>query len=492
MANNLSGWINRIFRRSSPSPAYDPLSNGTNRMPGAFPTGSEGNNSTNLQPQPQSQFEEDTNHLRNNFNSHNINIWFKKLLNWFNYLIIKPIIILLVVSFRILSKILNVIYFKDNGDDLILINNHNGHGNHRRSGSHNNIHAINDPINRVNKFIQDLEDNLTPEQLSQSPSVNQSVGDSHLPPFYQGSYSQALYMTTNRAKFLFIYLTNPYNENSSIIFKKIITNGNFISMFQTDPDLLIWGGDLTNPEAYQLANSLNVTKFPFLGLLCLTRSTTMTQSGPVKTSPKVSLVSKLQGGLFNEDMDINQLIKSKFHKKIEKYAPELSVIRNELRDKFMSQVLIKQQEINFNNSLRKDQLKKKEKLHRELKKQYLLYIAPQFRSFETNSGGQGDTARIAIKLNNGKRVTYYFPKENKVEDIFTMVELIQEGYLESNETLLLTDLEASQKFKDFKLEYKFKLLSPLPPRVILNELMDEQIKNVDTVYPSGLLVIEDL
>ena len=56
---------------------------------------------------------------------------------------------------------------------------------------------------------------------------------------------------------------------------------------------------MTNPEAYQLANSLAVTKFPFLGLLCLTRSLKMTPEGPRKTVSKLSLVSKIQGNIIN-------------------------------------------------------------------------------------------------------------------------------------------------------------------------------------------------
>ena len=37
----------------------------------------------------------------------------------------------------------------------------------------------------------------------------------------------------------------------------------FLKIFRTNENIIIWGGDLTNPEAYQLANSLAVTKFPF-------------------------------------------------------------------------------------------------------------------------------------------------------------------------------------------------------------------------------------
>ena len=71
-----------------------------------------------------------------------------------------------------------------------------------------------------------------------------------------------IYIWLLKGKFLFVYLTNPHNENANGIFNNIITNEIF-KIFRTNENIIIWGGDLTNPEAYQLANSLAVTKFPF-------------------------------------------------------------------------------------------------------------------------------------------------------------------------------------------------------------------------------------
>jgi FAS-associated factor 2 len=401
---------------------------------------------------------------RSSFNSESINQVFVRLINRLYLILIKPMIWIMILCFRVLAKLINVVYFTDH-----YIEDLNIQGNHTR-----------DPIDKVNKFIRDLEDNLTPQQLT---------SENYLPPFFQGSYTQALYMATHRAKFLFVYLTNPQNENSSSMFKKIITSPHFVSLFSRQ-DILIWGGDLTNPEAYQLANTLNVTRFPFLGLLCLTRTTNMTPQGPTKASPKISLILKLQGG-FSDDVDENTLIQNKFYKKIAKYEEDLMLMRNELRDKFMSQVLLKQQEMNYQNSLAKDKAKKIEKNRQHLIKQYLIHRAEYFRNIRHNKI-QENVSKLAIKLLSGTRVSINFPADSKVEEIYIFVELLNRDYLDNeNLTSTLTDEEATEKFRDLKIDYSFTLSSPLPPRTSLNEKREEIIRNIDSIYPNGLLIVED-
>ncbi|CAX42238.1 UBX domain-containing protein, putative [Candida dubliniensis CD36] len=550
MSSSISDWIGSFFQ---PSTTYQRVGNNSNtNIPGSFPT--EESNS----PLPSSR-------INSVFNSQTINSTFRNLSSWLNYLLIQPLIIIILIIFRILSTIINVIYFQNQSTSIV-----NGSGSRDSITNNNNSrYEIVDPVAKASKFIRDLEDNLQPPSILQGNNTNGGSGgnvvnDTHspvtsatgtatatatatattisaserLPPFFQGSYTQALYMATKRGKFLFVYLTNPHNENANGIFNNIITNEMFLKIFQTNENIIIWGGDLTNPEAYQLANSLAVTKFPFLGLLCLTRSSKMTPEGPRKTASKLSLVSKIQGNIINnhnsrqfqtqngnvDDGDgdddnnnfvsvANELIKKKFLTKITKYSPELNLIRQELQDKYMSQILLKQQELNYQKSLQADKLKKQQKQYDTLSKQYLIYQLDRFEKYLTKDQTSNDgnnIARIAIKLTNGTRVTGYFPSDNSIEDIFIFVELINRGYLNPISTSTttttttphhsvistLTESQALIKFKNFKLIYKFKLLSPLPPKICLNDELSKdiimKINQFDIIYPNGLLIVEDI
>ncbi|CAH6723107.1 UBX domain-containing protein 3 [[Candida] jaroonii] len=412
------------------------------------------NSQSSSQSIPGSFQEEPEANERNHFNSQSINGYLGKAFDIVEMIIFKPIIFIIYLFVRITAKLVNTIYFRDHFKRAIANN------------------SSNDPIDKANRFIRVLEDDL--------PS------NATLPDFYLGSYTQALYMATHKAKFLFVYLSNPENESSTSIFNKIIISPKFNSILK-DPNVIIWGGDLTNPESYQLANSLNVTKFPFLGLLALTRSTTMSPDGPVKTSPKISLLVKIQGGI-KDDVDSDALIENKFVKKMSKYGPELQLIRNELWESFFNQVMLKQQDLNYQKSLEQDRLKKKQKEAEKLMKEYLIYKLDYFKNL--NPENIEDKARIGIKLPNGERITQLFPASSPVDDIFTYVQLYTNGYFDKT----FENISNAERFEGFEPFFKFKLMSPLPPKVTLNDHLPNHtiIKDLNFIYPNGLLIIENI
>lgn len=389
-----------------------------------------------------------------------------------NYIVIKPIAMMLTIALGIFGRFLSLLYFRD------LL--------HVRSTSVNNA-LINDPIRRVEQFVLDLEENLLPQQQFSTHHSDHSVA---LPPFFQGSYTQALYMATSRGKFLFIYLTNPQNDGALSIFQRIVTNQKFISMFTSDNDQnIIWGADVTNPEAYQLANSLNITKFPVLGLLCLARTTTMTPEGPKKTAPRISLILKIQGGL-PDGQDADALIYSKFIKRMMKYEPELALIRSELREKYISDMMRRKQDMDYNQSLLRDQQKKLERERKALGDKYLSWRQPQFYDL-MKSNDRVDKAKIAIRMADGSRETVLFPKDGPVEDVFVFVELKNRGMLNDRLQSNVSEQEAHELFDDFHMSFDFNLVSSVPPRPCLNDLSPQTtIEQVDYIYPSGLLLVD--
>lgn len=395
---------------------------------------------------------------------------FNTISETFNYILIRPIVVVLTITLSIFGKFLALLYFRD------LI--------HSRSTSINNA-LINDPIRRVEQFVLDLEENLLPQQQFSTHHSDQSVA---IPPFFQGSYTQALYMATSRGKFLFIYLTNPRNDGALSIFQRIITDQKFISIFTSDNDQnIIWGADVTNPEAYQLANSLNITKFPVLGLLCLARTTTMTPEGPKKTAPRISLILKIQGGLA-EGQDAQALIYSKFIKRMMKYEPELALIRSELREKYIADMMRRKQDMDFNQSLLRDQQKKLEREKKAWIEKYLAWRQPYFYDLIASTD-RSEKAKIAIRMADGSRETVLFPKNSPIEDVFVFVELKNRGMFEQR--LQPGAQQDARMFDEFRMTFDFKLISSVPPRPCLNDLSpDTAIEQVHYIYPSGLLMVD--
>lgn len=396
---------------------------------------------------------------------------------YINLFFVRPVTALVYITISVIFRIVNAIYFFEKLNVRSLLN----------AGTTVNNALMNDPIARAENFVRELEENLLPLQQFQLYHSDHNV--EHLPPFFQGSYTQALYMASTRAKFLYVYLTNSMSEGSQSLFSKVVTNRKFTSIFKDNDHAIIWGGDVTDPEAYQLANSLNITKFPMLGLLCLTRSTNMTPEGPRKSSPRISLILKVQGGL-KDTRDPEELIYNKFTRRMMKYEPDLALIRAELREKYLAEATRRRQDADFQRSLMIDRQKKEEKSRKKLTDKYLKWKQPYFKQLHASKDVR-DTLRIAIKFEDGHRVTVFFPKNSPIEDVFLYVELHNRNMLEDTYETSMSDADAETLFRDFKMKFGFTLTSSIPPRPSLNDMdLNTSIQNVGFIYPSGLLMVE--
>ncbi|KAM9933915.1 hypothetical protein OXX80_006481 [Metschnikowia pulcherrima] len=393
-----------------------------------------------------------------------------------NMFFLKPITLLVYVTLSLFCKVSKAIYKFDRPSERSL-----------SSGTTISNALINDPIARAEHFVRELEENLSPSQQFSSYHSDRNI--EHLPPFFQGSYTQALYMASTRAKFLFVYLTNSMSEGSQSLFVKVVTNPKFTAIFKENEHAIIWGGDVTDPEAYMLANNLNITKFPMIGLLCLTRTTSMTPEGPRKGAPRISLVSKLQGGV-KDSQDPEALIANKFLKRMSKYESDLVLIRADLREKYLAEAMRRRQDADFQRSLLRDKQKKIEKEQKKVSEMYLKWKQPYFKRLKESTEVR-DKSRIAIKFEDGKRETVLFPKESPVEDVFLYVELYNQHMLDSSFEWTMDGAETKKLFDGFTMKFGFRLTSSIPPRPSLNDMdLQTPIENVNFIYSSGLLMVE--
>lgn len=450
--NLLNRWINSLTRRNTYQSIED--STAVGHIPGSFPDEEADSRNTQM------------------VNSSSVKHNMKRLWNLVEYLLIKSFIIVFVALFRVLIKLFNVFYSR-----AMCF-----------SGKSKTISLVN-PQDTVEEFIARLKEDLPPSQTFPQ-SVSENATEAVLPPFFKSNHTQALYMATHRAKFLFVFLTNSANENSETFLRNLISRPDFVSLFE-DPNVVIWGGDVREPEAYQFANSLNATELPFLGLLCLTRGTFMSPQGPVKTAPKLSLILKVQGDLAGQS---SALITERFTQKMKTFDHELNLIRAEIRSNFMSQVLIRRQNLKYETSLRKDRMKRKQRIEQKRREEYLKWKAKYFLQLQ-REGSHENKAKIAIKFTTGERETFYFPTNLLLYDLFTFTEVKRKNYINEVECDM-TDDEAQNKFNDFRLSFDFNLVLPLGRKIHLSEYLQDdpnvEIKDIGYICPKGLLLVEDL
>ena len=130
----------------------------------------------------------------------------------------------------------------------------------------------------------------------------------------------------------------------------------------------------------------------------------MTPDGPVKSAPRISLISKIQGGL-RDDQSPESIISNKFIKRMMKYEKDLAAIRTSLREKYISESMRRKQDMDFQRALARDRQKKLEKEQKLLFSKYLEWRKPYFLDLLQNTDPT-DKAKIAIKLKIPPFVTF--------------------------------------------------------------------------------------
>lgn len=297
------------------------------------------------------------------------------------------------------------------------------------------------------------------------------------PDFLECAYSEALYLVKREARWLLVYVHSAQHEDTKKFLTDVMSSDIFLD-FIKQRHILCWGGEVSQSEAYQVANQFKVNKLPFLGLMCMTVSRTPTASGIQESEPVLSLVGKIQGY-----QPIDEVI-AKLKQSYDKFNPSVSSLRAEYERQSQARLVRRLQDQAYERSLRRDKQRKLEREQAErqakLRKQWLLWrkatLAP-----ECHDSGEFD--RVAIRLPDGKRVQFKFDKHCKLEELYAFVEFKYE------ETDIPTSNTIPDKPEGYSFHYPFKIVSVMPRREIRPDETSE-LESCDVVYPSGNLLVE--
>lgn len=293
-----------------------------------------------------------------------------------------------------------------------------------------------------------------------------------LSSYIQRGYAQLLKAASEQGKFAIIYLHNPLADDCGQYLSKILCTERFVNLAQKY-ETLLWFGDVTVSEGLQVANSLKVRQFPFLGLLAM------------KSGSKIELIERLEGELLAYSLD-------SLEAKLAKFYPRLIELRQQHQNTELRRLMREQQDSRFQESLRQDQERDRrqeaarqreaEERHEQgLKKQWLLWRRSVLADAPTSMQG---ACKVAIRTAANGRVVQKFDASLPVEEIYAYVELLSQGMLETQR-----DPHSSLQKPDYEYRYPFMLITPVP-RVELDP--QAIIRDVDVIYPSGNIVMESL
>ena len=335
---------------------------------------------------------------------------------------------------------------------------------HRRQGSRSEPKGV-DPVQIARNFIGEM-------------NVFYGNDESKL-DFYEGGYTSALYVAKRDARFLMIYLHSDEHDDTRGFVEDTLLNQRVLD-FVKEHDFLIWGGNVLGSEAYQVANAVGATRYPFVCLLSLKTNSQETPEGTTTSAPTLSVVCKVQGNI-----SADKLV-DKLSSQVERLEPTLISIRTERQQNELSRVIREQQDQAYQASLQRDRMiaeqRRQEQQREQNEQQWLRWRATQLLP-EVPIEQKGQYARIAIKLTNGERISRRFPRDSPLEEIYAFVQCHSRG-------LIGQDVSSSvSKPQGFTYIYPFKLITPMP-RSELQSSTTIHIKDEPTVWPNGNLIME--
>lgn len=302
------------------------------------------------------------------------------------------------------------------------------------------------------------------------------ISESHLveidrPDFLECAYSHALYIMKKDVRWLLCYIESNENKESIEFTNNVLINEKFLK-FISDRKFLIWGGDISDSEAFQICNQFNITKLPFLGLLCLTVNQIPTSSGMQQSTPVLSLVSKSQG---YKSLDATLKKLDRAYRKYNPIVLQLQLAASTPQSPFRD---ITSQAVE--NAIRRTQHLLEQRNLQALELQWLKWrksrIAPE-------SNESGEYTRIAIKIPSGIRKEYKINKNLSLEEIYAITACDLLNNIEISES------ETYEEPRNYNHEYKFDIFTAFP-RTPLEADTNIHIYENPALFPSGNLIVE--
>jgi FAS-associated factor 2 len=287
--------------------------------------------------------------------------------------------------------------------------------------------------------------------------------ESHPIPFLENGYNMALEKSHRDLKFLLVVLLSPEHDDTSSWVRDTLLAPEVVE-FINDPqnNLLVWGGNVRDSEAYQVANSLRVTKFPFAAVVVHT---------PNVSSTAMSVVGRI-AGLTTPTEVVNKLRTA-----VTSNQEPLQRIRSSRAEQQASRSLREEQDSAYERSLAIDRERARQRREAEAARQREEQEAAgrqaaeerrrrdlvqwkQWRA-QTLSAEPGpdvkDTVRVSVRLPSGERIMRKFAADADIEELYAVVECY--GALQN------ADAPAAIEPEGFVHEYTFRLVSPMPREV---------------------------
>ncbi|TKY85776.1 hypothetical protein EX895_005316 [Sporisorium graminicola] len=368
-----------------------------------------------------------------------------------------------------------------------------------------------DPQTCAENFVRELEEQ-TAATTSRSVVSTHDAGSrapppKRLPPFFVGGYADALRTAKEQIKILAIVLVSREHGDVDRFKQNTLTDSDLVELLSRD-DFVVWGGDVREREAYQVATTLQASTYPFVAFIALqpSRSANSGSGASVSSSPRAAVLSRLEGSPASATSaaTIASHISDVLLPRTRTYLDRL---RAEKRRREMERQLRAEQDRAYQEASRRDaeriaqrreqerlkaleakrlreELEQQEQLQRKRQawqKWALDHLVPAEPSSASGS------VRLNFRLPSGKTLTRRFSPADTVAAVYAFVEasaISTEGVGAANTSL-------SQKPEGYEHEYRFSLFTGYPrKRIEFSEAARQQLQDVEALAKGASLIVE--
>lgn len=164
------------------------------------------------------------------------------------------------------------------------------------------------PRECAEEFVKELEDD-TGGSASSVVGAEVREGDSgelqappkpRLPSFFLGGYNDALRAAKEQIKILAVILVSREHGDIDTFKRTTLIDADLVSLL-SQGDFIVWGGDVREREAYQVATTLQASTYPFVAFISLQPARTSgrrglaSDQGSLGSTPRPAVLSRLEG-----------------------------------------------------------------------------------------------------------------------------------------------------------------------------------------------------
>lgn len=340
-------------------------------------------------------------------------------------------------------------------------------------------------------------------------------------PIYKGEFNDAYEEARSNFKWFCVILLNSRSVSASeTLIGDFLMSKMFID-FVRNNDIVLYVGDVSYPEPFEVGKSYGVFGVPYLSLIANVSVTGTTH-------PEFSVICKYNKLLnqFVGESNERSILKifRRLNKIISRYEPQLITQRYDKQEAEFSRILREQQDNAYQESLLKDmerenEKKKKQNEQEELKAKLLkeeqeiqnqktkrreAVIDYINRNYSKDMSGwqRGDFTTIQFRNENGQRYIRKFYKDETAFDIFMYIlsrQLIDEIITDTtNQCENESEVLGYFKSYDFKFDlseaefhkitFSFDLVSPMPRLRLKPDQIE--VRQIREIWPNGSLLIE--